>query len=39
LEDFFRRREQGQRLSDVRGVTEELVEKIRRHFLIEEDVG
>jgi hypothetical protein len=39
LEDFFRHREQGQRLSDVNGMTEELAGKIRRYFLIEPDAS
>jgi hypothetical protein len=37
LEDFFRHRPHGQRLSDIEGITEELAEKIHRYFLIDPD--
>ncbi len=39
LEDFFRHRGHGQRLSDVEGMTEELAQEIRRYFLIEPDAA
>jgi hypothetical protein len=39
LEGFFRYREQGQRLIDVEGMTEELAEKIHRYFLIDPEIA
>jgi hypothetical protein len=39
LEDFFRHREPGQRLADLQGMTEDLAEKVRRHFLVAPDAG
>lgn len=35
LRDFFRRRDENKRLEDVRGATDEVIEKLRKYFHVE----